>query len=90
MFSAAGLKSDSWMMVNPFLDSPKVFGLSPESVFTFIPESRSASSRNAVHLDLGITFTLPRNTHPKSPAIPSGERRFHDTPSVAQRGAACN
>jgi hypothetical protein len=39
-----------------------VFGFTPESVFTFIPEQRSASSRNSVHLEPGIAFTLPRNT----------------------------
>jgi hypothetical protein len=38
-----------------------VFGFSPESVFTFIPESRSESSRNPVRLDPGIAFALPRN-----------------------------
>ena len=39
-----------------------MFGLSPESVFTFIPESRSASSRNRVHLYPGTAFTFARNT----------------------------
>ena len=39
-----------------------MFGFSPESVFTFIPESRSASPRKSVHLEPGIAFTLPRNT----------------------------
>jgi hypothetical protein len=40
-----------------------VFGFIPESMFTFIPESRSESSRNPVHLDPGTAFTFPRNPH---------------------------
>ena len=43
--------------------SEKVFGFRPESLFTFIPESRSTSSRNPVHLPAGMPFSLPRNTH---------------------------
>ena len=43
-------------------ESGKVFGFRPESVFTFIPESRSTSSRNPVHLPAGMPFSLPRNT----------------------------
>jgi hypothetical protein len=35
-----------------------VFGFIPESVFTFIPESRSESSRNPVHLHPGTAFTF--------------------------------
>ena len=43
-------------------ESGKVFGFRPESLFTFIPESRSTSSRNPVHLPAGMPFSLPRNT----------------------------
>ena len=39
-----------------------MFGFIPESLFTFIPESRSASSRNRVHLDPRTAFTFARNT----------------------------
>jgi hypothetical protein len=42
-----------------------VFGFIPESVFTFIPESRSESSRNGVHLDPGTAFAFARNPHYK-------------------------
>jgi hypothetical protein len=38
----------------------KLFGFIPEPVFTFIPESCSGSSRNAVRNHPGIAFTLPR------------------------------
>src|ERR1700742_3856594 len=38
----------------------KLFGFIPEPVFTFIPESCSRSSRNAVRNHPGIAFTLPR------------------------------
>ena len=38
----------------------KLFGFIPESVFTFIPESCSASSRNTVRNHPGIPFTFPR------------------------------
>ena len=37
-----------------------MFGFSPESVFTFSPESRSESSRNPVHLQPGTAFTFAR------------------------------
>ena len=36
-----------------------MFGFSPESVFTFIPESRSPSPRKPVHLEPGIAFSFP-------------------------------
>ena len=39
----------------------KLFGFIPEPVFTFIPESRSRSSRNGVRHHPEIAFTLPRN-----------------------------
>jgi hypothetical protein len=55
--------TDSGMMVNAYSDiGLKVFGFTPESSFTFIPESRSDSSRNRVHLAPESSFTLPRNT----------------------------
>src|SRR5580692_1019390 len=38
----------------------KLFGFIAESVFTFIPESRSRSSRNSVRNHPGIAFTFPR------------------------------
>jgi hypothetical protein len=38
----------------------KLFGFIPEPAFTFIPESRSESSRNTVRNHPGIAFTLPR------------------------------
>jgi len=40
-----------------------VFGFIPESVFAFIPEPRSESSRNAVRLHPGIAFAFARNPH---------------------------
>ena len=48
-------------------ESGKVFGFRPESLFTFIPESRSTSSRNPVHLPAGMPFSLARNTQPWNP-----------------------
>jgi hypothetical protein len=41
----------------------KLFGFIAESVFTFIPESCSRSSRNNVRNHPGIAFTLPRIPH---------------------------
>jgi hypothetical protein len=38
----------------------KLFGFIAESVFAFIPEPCSGSSRNAVRHHPGIAFTLPR------------------------------
>jgi hypothetical protein len=43
----------------------KLFGFIPEPVFTFIPESCSGSTRNAVRNHPGIAFILPRNPHLK-------------------------
>ena len=39
----------------------KLFGFIAESVFTFIPERCSESSRNTVRIHPGIAFTLDRN-----------------------------
>jgi hypothetical protein len=39
----------------------KLFGFIAESVFTFIPEPCSGSSRNTVRNHPGIAFTLDRN-----------------------------
>jgi len=41
----------------------KLFGFIAESVFAFIPEPCSGSSRNAVRHHPGIAFTLPRIPH---------------------------
>src|SRR5215472_9635711 len=41
----------------------KLFGFIAEPVFTFIPESCSRSSRNAVRHHPGIAFILPRIPH---------------------------
>src|SRR5690348_4863803 len=41
----------------------KLFGFIPESVFTFIPDHCSESSRIGVRHHLGIAFTFPRNPH---------------------------
>ena len=38
----------------------KLFGFTAESLFTFIPESCSDSSRNSVRNHPGIAFTFPR------------------------------
>jgi len=38
---------------------PKLFGFIPEPAFTFIPESCSRSSRNAVRNHPGIAFICP-------------------------------
>ena len=40
-----------------------MFGIIAESVFTFIPEPCSESSRNAVRHHRGIAFILPRIPH---------------------------
>jgi hypothetical protein len=41
----------------------KLFGFIAESVFTFIPESCSRSSRNSVRNHPGIAFMFPRIPH---------------------------
>src|SRR5580698_7491726 len=41
----------------------KLFGFIVESMFTFIPESCSRSSRNTVRNHPGIVFILPRIPH---------------------------
>jgi hypothetical protein len=41
----------------------KLFGLIAESVFAFIPESCSGSSRNAVRHHRGFAFILTRIPH---------------------------
>jgi hypothetical protein len=41
----------------------KLFGFIAESVFTFIPESCSGSSRNSVRNHPGIAFMFPRIPH---------------------------
>jgi hypothetical protein len=41
----------------------KPFAFPPESLFTFSPESRSPSPRNAFRVHPGILFALPRNPH---------------------------
>jgi len=41
----------------------ELFGFIAESVFAFIPESCSGSSRNAVRHHPGIAFILPRIPH---------------------------
>jgi hypothetical protein len=41
----------------------KLFGFIEESVFTFIPESCSGSSRNGVRNHPGTAFTFPRIPH---------------------------
>jgi hypothetical protein len=48
----------------------KLFGCIAESVFTFIPESCSGSSRNAVQNHPGIVFIFPRIPHADSPGQP--------------------
>jgi hypothetical protein len=42
---------------------PKLFGIIPEPVFTFLPESCSRSTRNTVRHHPGIAFILPRIPH---------------------------
>jgi hypothetical protein len=44
----------------------KLFGFIAESVFTFIPECCSRSSRNSVRNHPGIAFAFPRIPHPYS------------------------
>ena len=51
----------------------KLFGFIAESVFTFIPESCSRSSRNTVRNHPGIAFTLPRI--PQRRALINGRSR---------------
>jgi hypothetical protein len=43
-----------------FGSSQRLFGLPPESVFSFRPECCSASQRNGVQLQTGIAFTFDR------------------------------
>jgi len=66
-----------------------VFGFIPESVFTFIPESRSESSRNPVHLDPGTAFTFARNPHlahtPSRSQTEVGVSHFAKYPSHPRR-----
>jgi hypothetical protein len=47
----------------------KLFGFIAESLFTFIPESRSRSPRNSVRNHPGIAFTFPRIPHGAKVAI---------------------
>lgn len=54
----------------------KLFGLIPESVFTFIPEHCSGSSRNAVRNHPGIAFTFARI--PQHRHFLSAIRHFRD------------
>jgi hypothetical protein len=51
----------------------KLFGFIAESVFTFIPESCSGSSRNSVRNHPGIAFTFLRIPHPE-PGVILGRR----------------
>jgi hypothetical protein len=51
------------MKVNAIPELTKSVRLGLGIVFTFIPESRSASPRNRVHRDPGTAFTLARNKH---------------------------
>ncbi|MGB8784696.1 MAG: hypothetical protein WCD02_16360, partial [Terriglobales bacterium] len=41
----------------------RLFGLPPESVFSFRPECCSASQRNGVQFQTGIAFTFDRIPH---------------------------
>jgi len=54
----------------------KLFGFIPEPVFTFIPESCSGSSRNAVRNHPGIAFILARNPHEAQRRLAMMVRRF--------------
>ena len=58
----------------------KLFGFIAESVFAFIPESRSGSSRNALRHHRGIAFILPR--------IPHAPPRRYRCPLVSQQPGA--
>ena len=58
--SAAGLMEIRAQAERDSGTSLKLFGFIAESVFTFIPESCSGSSRNTVRNHPGIAFTLPR------------------------------
>ena len=59
----------------------KLFGFIPESVFTFIPERYSGSSRNAVRMHPGFSVRFRRNPHHPpgtvrdDPTGPSGSRQ---------------
>jgi len=48
-----------------FRGKPKGVRLRPEFVFGFTPERCSESARNAVRLQPGMVFGLPRNTQSK-------------------------
>jgi hypothetical protein len=50
----------------------KLFGFIAESVFTFIPELCSGSSRNAVRNHPGIAFTFPRIPHTGEAGLVTG------------------
>jgi hypothetical protein len=60
----------------------KVFGFIAESVFAFIPESCSGSSRNAVRHHPGIAFILPR--------IPQSAVEPNNPPQVRARNSGRN
>jgi 5-methylcytosine-specific restriction endonuclease McrA len=51
-------------------ESRKLFGFIPDSVFTFIPDHCSESSRIGVRIHRGIAFTFPRNPHNPWPVTP--------------------
>jgi len=63
MSSAAGLMEIRAQAERDSGVGLKLFGFIAESVFTFIPEPRSCSSRNSVRNHPGIAFTLLRIPH---------------------------
>jgi len=68
----------------------KLFGLILESVFTFILEHCSGSSRNAVRHHPGTAFTFARNPHPIEDASrlkskPPGFNTRHVARSIASK-----
>jgi len=58
----------------------RLFGLPPESVFSFRPECCSASQRNGVRLQSGIAFTfdrIPQEARPSRSKPDRGVVRAH-------------
>jgi hypothetical protein len=73
MSSAAGLMEVRAQAERDSVIDLKLFGFIAESVFTFLPEPCSCSSRNSVRNHPGIAFTLHRIPHRTTGATRSRE-----------------
>jgi hypothetical protein len=69
----------------------RLFGLPPESVFSFRPECCSASQRNGVQLQTGIAFTfdrIPQNGDSCSSSCPKYLRNLADRTRIEYTASA--